>query len=257
VLVVALAGCASNSEKPAAVSELVDFDNGKALEKIYGNYSAKEQQALWKPERERLGDVDQPSGFAEYKSRVILIKAFEQGGLSKCFVVTESAPANGSCAECQALIGGAIFVRRNDKWETEVVERYITSFGHFGAFSKSELTSIGAENYGALLRVHESAFDKMEELMLLVAAYNGKFTSLTLDRINGDNAAVCRTQTRPAGTMECYRYDSSYQFIAGANGQFNDLKVQTTGTVASGSEIKKIDEVRLFRFQDGRYQLSR
>jgi tetratricopeptide (TPR) repeat protein len=101
------------------------FDDGKALEILFGNYDANNKTASWEK-------IDPPTSLEGYEKfagetgivKVLESKDFEQDGKTKhiLLISTSVSYVDG------ALLSSVVFVKNDDKWEIEKERSYLIIF---------------------------------------------------------------------------------------------------------------------------------
>ncbi len=99
------------------------FDDGKAIELLYGNYDANTKTASWE-------NIDPPNSLGDYEKftgktgtvKILESKEFTQDGTVKHALVTSTSvnyPAD-------VLLSSVVFIKKGDKWQTEKEHPYLT-----------------------------------------------------------------------------------------------------------------------------------
>lgn len=96
--------------------------------------------------------------------RVTLSEPFQQGGIEKYILITETAPPepNYTCHLYAPVIGGAIFSKVGNKWQLDVEQKYIKKMGIYGSAPKGKLIKIGPDKYGVLFHEEDAHADTGE-----------------------------------------------------------------------------------------------
>ena len=98
------------------------FDDGKALEILFGNYDANTKTASWEK-------IDPPSSLEDYDKfsgktgtvKILESKEFTQDGNTKHIVLTSTSVSYAA----DVLFSSAVFVKKGDKWQIEKEHSYL------------------------------------------------------------------------------------------------------------------------------------
>ena len=72
---------------------------------------------------------------------------------------------------------------------------------------------------------------------------------LTVDEFGGDNGGACGE-----GLAACYSFSSKLEFVPGANPDYYDAKVTTTGTKEDNDgNVRRVNAVKKYTFANGKY----
>ncbi len=101
------------------------FDDGKALEILYGNYDANTKTASWE-------NIDPPSSLEDYDKfsgktgtvKILESKDFTQDGNTKHIVLTSTSVSYPT----DVLLSSTVFVKKGDKWQIEKEHSFLSIF---------------------------------------------------------------------------------------------------------------------------------
>lgn len=122
------------------------FDDGKALEILFGNYDANNKTASWEK-------IDPPTSLESYEKfagetgivKVLESKDFEQDGKMKHILLTLTSVSYVD----NTLLSSIVFVKNDDKWRIEKEHSYLKVFKK--DFPKTlRWEQIGKERYGLI-----------------------------------------------------------------------------------------------------------
>ncbi len=239
-----------------------DFDDGKALELLYGNYDSVKKIALWK-------SMNPPETFWNSKNfigklglvSVILSQPFKEGAIEKHMLITQ-APAleNGrvlDCHACGALVSGAVFVKVGNKWKIEVESPYIPIDGSWGKAPEPQLIQIGRAKYGVLFESERGNQGYNSKSVFLIAEINKELKDI-FDLITGADTRGSRacdeTGNPEKDSPVCYDYDIKLDFIKGKNPDYYDIRA--TGSGVEGDEEKSLfsrKKTSFYKYFNGKY----
>jgi serine/threonine protein kinase len=253
---------------PAKPSFSGDFNAGKALELIYGNYDVKKKYAKWKltaADVKKLGLNSSFSFVGNVYTSALVAQGYVQNGEQKYVVITQTVPPRYDCHACGPIVGGATFSKPGNDWQLDTDTRYVTTMGGFGNAPKGKLTKIGPERYGVVFYDGSTGQGTTEEAMILIADVDGALRELiTVSEFSGDNSgADCGGPRDPTNADAssifggpCYRYSSKPEFEPGANPEYFDLKVTTIGTkLDNADKPRRVNAVKKYSFNQGKYTL--
>ncbi|MEI6746865.1 MAG: hypothetical protein WCL34_12955 [Methylococcaceae bacterium] len=98
------------------------FDDGKALEILYGNYDANTKTASWE-------NIDPPSSLENHENfagktgtvKILESKEFTQDGIVKHALVTSTSVSYPA----DVLLSSVVFIKKGDKWRVEKEHSYL------------------------------------------------------------------------------------------------------------------------------------
>ncbi len=128
----------------------VDFDDIKALELLYGTYRPEVRAALWQGialPKQLQADIKFPKGGL---TKPALSQDFQEKEILKHIFLTATLPNeqyNTHCHGCAPLIGGAIFLKVNNKWQVERKFPYLMVNGTWGNPPQLAWKKIGKDRY--------------------------------------------------------------------------------------------------------------
>lgn len=244
---------------PAEISNKKSFTGefivGKALELVYGSFDHQKKYAKW-----RVTDEDFKNGGVDREATGIrpgtvytaanLVQAFTQGGVQRYFVITETVPAQYSCHACAPLIGGAVFTQQGDRWQLDSETRLVRRMGGYGSAPKGKLTKIGPDRYGVVFEDGDMGQGYTHEAVWVLAEVGERISEvLSVDSYGGDNEGTCGEDLQP-----CWKFSSRMAFEPGANPDYFDIKVTTTGTKSDDNgKIGRANAVKKYAFVNGKY----
>ncbi len=203
------------------------FDDGKALEILFGNYDANTKTASWE-------NIDPPSSLEDYDKfsgktgtvKILESKEFIQDGKTKHVLLT-STVSNDSLNEPfhDVLLSSTIFLKNGAAWRIEQEYRYVIVAPW--EFEAAHLQIIGKNNYGLLAQNTDylghttaSLYDvkrslpllKLDELSygnLIFTGSEDDYPDLIISGVNNDKE------------QEIYRFlNGKYEFLG--NGDLNE-----------------------------------
>lgn len=236
-----------------------EFNVGKALELVYGSYDYQKKYAKW-----RLTEEDLKNGGIDKESTGIrpgtvytaanLVQAFNQSGVQRYFIITETVPAQYDCHACGPLVGGAVFTQQGDRWQLDSESRLVRPMGGFGTAPKGKLTKIGPDRYGVVFHDGGTGQGYTHEAVSLLAEVGERISEvLSVNPYGGDNEGTCGEDLQP-----CWKFSSRMDFESGSNPDYFDIKVTTTGTKTDDNgNIGRANAVKKYTFVNGKYTTAR
>lgn len=249
-----------NLVKPAAVPPRPNFSGefnvAKALVLVYGSYDAQKKYVKWRLSKDDLaGKGETGINPGTVYTATNMMQSFTQNGAQRYFVITETVPARYNCHACAPFIGGAIFTQVGDNWQLDAASKLISTLGSFGTAPKGKLIKIGPDRYGIIF--HEGGMNQGvsgESVIIFSEVGESVQEVLTVGEYSGDNSGDCGEGSL-FGTP-CWKYSSKMDFEAGANADYFDTKVTTTGTKEDqNGKVRRANEVRKYTFKDGKFVL--
>ncbi|MEW6730764.1 MAG: hypothetical protein AB1489_05455 [Acidobacteriota bacterium] len=244
---------AKSESTPGKKTVTGTLDDEKILKLLYGNYNAKEKRAEWKPTEEDLNKFEWPSEIDTAYTSVGLAVNFQQGGSERFLVITQTAPPEIISHASGGIVGGALFTKVGDAWQLDLDQKYIDQMGGYNAAPEGNLVKIGPDKYGVLFRPGFTNQGYTVESLVIISEIDKQFREIALvEEIYQDNEGSC------GGDLgECWKYDSKIEFVPGSNPLYFDLKVTTSGTKQSDDKVINFNEVRTYRFQNGKYETTK
>ncbi|MEK6337151.1 MAG: protein kinase [Acidobacteriota bacterium] len=235
-----------------------EFNVGKALELLYGSYDYQKKYVKWKLTAEDI----KKSPIGEQGSGLVgtvytapnFFQSFTQAGAQRYLLITETVPARYDCHACAPAIGGAVFSQVGNNWQLEAENKLITTMGSFGGAPKGKLIKIGQDRHGAMFNAGGMGQGISEEVAVVIADVGETLKEiLTIDEFGGDNGGACGE-----GMAPCYSFTSKLEFVPGANAEFYDAKVTTTGTKEDDQgKVRRANAVKKYLYADGKYILGK
>jgi hypothetical protein len=236
-----------------------DFDTGKALELIYGSYDSQKKYSKWKITKEdiqRLPSEDPSTGIqpGTVYTAANFAKPFTQAGVARFFVITETVPARYDCHACAPIIGGATFSKQGDAWQLDTLTKEVSTMGSWGSAPEGKLIKIGAERYGVVFQPGYTGQGITSESAVVIAETTENVHEvLVVDEYSADNSGTCGE-----GLATCYSFSSKLEFVAGANPEFYDARITTTGTKEDkDGNVRRANAVKKYTFANGKYVLAK
>ena len=150
------------------------FDDGKALELLYGNYDANTKIASWE-------NLDPPSSLENYENfagktgtvKILESKDFTQDGNTKHILLTSTSVSYPT----DVLLSSAVFVKKGDKWQIEKERPYLTIFAN----NVTSATTNISQEYPDLIVTFDVAGDKTQEAYRFI---NGRYEFFSSSDLN-------------------------------------------------------------------------
>jgi hypothetical protein len=260
-------GQQSNSSSPAATpikkSFSGEFTVGKALELIFGTYDYQKKAVTWKVTKADISNSgiparDVPQFLGTVYTAALFDKSFSQDGIQRRFLITYTTPGSSfDCFGCAPIIGGAAFSQQGDAWQLDSESRLISRIGSYGSppADEAKLIQIGPHRSALLFELSNSHMGSSDTGIVIIGEGQENFQVLFgFPDYSGENGASGCTET--PGT--CFDYSSKMTFEAGANSDYYDIKIVTTGSKPDKKgKARPINQVRKLTFKDNKYVLVR
>lgn len=189
-----------------------DFSPDKALQEIYG---AK----VW-----RDSALKQYQEFSEHSTAYInqhFVATYQEDGLAKNVIIAVLTPTESYhfCSACKPLIGGAIFVKQNDQWVIDAVNRLI---GVGEQAENMQLIKIGRDRYGVMLNKSLMRAAQFFNYELLYQSDNGDLLKFELPIVSGPGPGECEVLKQ----RYQYSFSSGHEFHIRRQENFHDLFIE-------------------------------
>ena len=234
-----------------------EFDSGKALQTIFGNYNSETKRAVWKPSSEDLGKFGSLNRGGNLSARVIFSKPFQVGEQSRVFVITKTAPSRENCEDCVPVLGAATFTKVEDQWRLDAQSKAITRTGMHGELNGGKLVKISANQFGVLFNWRHTSMGITEEGAMLLAETKTGLKEVFSMILGSNNKVYCQENGLYENDAECWGYSSKLDFLPTDSGYY-DLKVSSTGTKQVDlNETSNVNETKRFVYSDSGYRQAR
>jgi hypothetical protein len=245
--------------EPGGVKPLVslegEFDNGKALRAIYGNYSETAKRAQWKPTK---GELDKFNFYNDIKtlySRSYFTKAFQQEGAERYFVITRTAPDKSDCEDCVPVLGGAVFTKSGEEWQLNHHSKAITRTGMHGTLSGGKLVKLGKDFYGVQFHWKALNLGVAEEGDMVIAETKAGLREVFSMVTAGNNKQYCEQNGLYEDDPACWAFNSKLDFVPNPNSNFYDIRITSNGTKQiEDNEVAPVRETKRLYFTESGYQ---
>jgi predicted small secreted protein len=235
-----------------------DFDSGKALQKMYGNYNSETKRSVWRPKDEELSKFGSLNRTGNLQARVIFSKPFQVGEQTRVFVVTKTAPAREECEDCVPVLGAATFTKVDDQWRLDEQAKTITRTGMHGELNGGKLVKIAPNEYGVLFNWKQTSLGVTEEGALLLAETKAGLKEVFSMILGSNNKAYCQENGLYEDDAECWGYSSKLEFLPNDESNYYDLRVTSEGTKQVDlNETANVRETRRFVYADSGYRQAR
>jgi hypothetical protein len=253
VAILALAGAAAKPQGTPAppLSVPAGFDLASAMTALYGNYDSAAG----------ISTSAAPSSGLEYTNfqpgQKVNVKAFfatAYPGGSEVFLATFAVPAEGEfdCHACAPLLGVGMFRKSGSGWKVEASEKPDIIFGQYGNPAKAQLFQVGPSHSGIQLSDTDGGQGVTDSHVMLLVPWQEGISQTYSGIVSSDNSGYCGGQAPSV----CYGYHSDLSFVKGANPDYYDLVIKTSGTDLLSSApngITNMTGVQRLQFADGKY----
>jgi len=236
---------------PAPPQAPPGFDLAFAMNALYGDYDAAHGTST------STADVSGPEFINYPAGQKITVKPFFAAASSitgEVFVATYSVPATGEfdCHACEPLLGFAVFQKSDSRWKIEGSEKPDLIFGEYGNPPTAQLFQFGEHHSGIQLSNTDGGQGVLDTEVMLLVPWNGGFSQAWSGLVSSDDSMYCGAQT----PSPCYGYKVDLKFVKGANPEYDDLIVTTSGTDLTDDAtpvVKNVAGVVHLRFADAKY----
>ncbi len=238
---------------PLLVQAQTDLDHLKILRLVFGeaaSYQFSDEdgqaEAKWVPAADSLGPFP-ANGARAYLTRVLQLTATDEGQSEQVIVFTQSAPDPALSVECQLVMGLAELRLEDGEWLSSGWQPALQPEADLCLLPSIESVPLGADVSGFVLHYDDTQKNVTRHIdQFYKPSPQGYQLILSLEAYR-DNAAAC-----PPG---CYSTISDYEWLPAETDGVYDLQVTTRGTQLVEDEVVVVNEVNLYTFQDGVYQL--
>ncbi len=235
-----------------------EFDSGKALQRIFGNYNSETKRAVWKPSDADLGKFGSLGRGGNLQARVIFSKPFQVGEQNRIFVITKTTPSRNECEDCVPVIGAATFTKtEDDQWRLDQQAKAVTRTGMHGELNGGKLVKLAANQFGVLFNWKHTSLGITEEGAMLLAETKNGLKEVFSMVLGSNNKAYCQENGLYENDAECWGYSSKLEFLPNDAG-YADLRVISEGTrQVDLNEVANIRETKRFVYSDTGYRQAR
>lgn len=229
-----------------------NFNSIKALELVYGNYDVATKTATWATfETEDFENYS----LMKMSASVLLFKQFQENGLQKYLLVTQTEKPNGGCHACGAILGLAIFTKKDTYWKVDAALKHAGEQGRFGNLDQPSLAKIGKDKFALKFSwgdMHQGNVDGGDYYISLEGKVFKEILSYSTIETSYNDGVVTEYDVST---------NSKAFFIQGENPNYLDVKVVTTGKkavkVGKRYYLKPYTNTNLYKYKDGKYELVR
>ena len=221
----------------------------KALNMFYGNYSLASKSSSWKLYETEDSETYKLIGVT---AKSVLFKPFQENGIQKFLLVTETEKEDGGCHVCGAILGIAVFSKKDDFWKIESAQKNLGEQGRWGKLDEPFLVKVGKEKYalkffwGDMHQGYENRGDYYfaldNDLFREILSYS-TFEDSSASDVKGEDQISVRGKV---------------SFVAGIHPDYYDAKVQITGKkavkVGRGYMLKPYTKTEIYSYIDNKYQ---
>jgi hypothetical protein len=178
--------------------------------------------------------------------KVLIAAPFTENNVEKYALVIGQEGAWGDCDACSVPIRAAIFAKQDDTWHAEW--RDATDGFGFGITTQTpagQLVQIGPNRYGFLFRDPLTGQGYSASALTLCANVHGRFIQILSLPFYSESLA------NPGAAWANWKYDSTYQFVAGENADYYDLRIATTGTKVVNGQLTPVQTAVVYTYQPG------
>lgn len=219
-----------------------DFNTGKGLAAINGDYDANVIYSEWQAAGDAIPEGEWP----------LQTLAFTQAGKSRLYFFSQHNDA-GDCMTCEADVSVLAMTQTDKGWHVDGISKKLLKEGASGRAFEGELLPIGLDVFGWLAEARSGNRGTTGGGHHLVYEKQGALAHLFIEDTSGDNSGACGEE----GADRCHEFSSKVAFVPGKHPVFYDIKVTTTGTAPDESgAITLLHRVRRYEFGDEGYELK-
>ena len=227
----------------------VNLTPAKASMMFFGNHNPESKTSIW---RTYETEDFETYSLTEISAAIKLFKPFQENNIQKFLLVTQTEKPSGGCHACGAILGIAVFSKKGDYWKLDSAQKNAGEHGRFGEIDQPSLAKIGKDKYALKFSwgdMHQGHIDGGDYYITLDSNFReilGYATIETSDKY---------------GEMSEYDIDitAKAKFIQGANPDYFDVKVVTTGrkAVKIGKRyfLKPYIKTDIYTYVEDKYKL--
>lgn len=222
----------------------------KGLNLFYGSYNAASKTSSWKTYETE--DFENYS-LMEASASGSLFKTFQENGVQKFLLVTQTVKPNGGCHACGATLGVAVFSKKDGYWKVDWAQKNLGEYGRWGELDEPSLAKIGKEKYalkfawGDMHQGYEQGGDYYFALdnnsFRVILSYSTLADSSASSVLGEDQISV----------------KGKVSFVEGSNPDYYDVKVLITGKkaakVGKSYILKPYSKIEIYTYIGDKYQL--
>lgn len=227
-----------------------NFSSTTALELVYGNYDVVTKTSAWTTYETE--DFENYS-LMKMSASVLLFKQFQEDGIQKYLLVTQTEKSNGGCHACGAILGIAIFTKKDAFWKIDSTLKNAGEQGRFGNLDQPSLAKIGKDKYALKFSwsdMHQGNVDGGDYYISLENKVFNEILSYSTIETSYNDGVVTEYDVST---------NSKVFFIQGENPNYLDVKVVTVGKkavkVSKRYYLKPYTNTDLYKYKDGKYKL--
>jgi len=226
------------------------FEIGKAMVLVFGNYSPESKTSSWDDLAEYGQQLSAKSGTVS----VILDAPVQEAGITKHIVFTSTVPMGTpfSCHACSPLISGFVFVNKVGKWSVENDQRDLSLGAEWGQPPQARIIRLGPDRFGVISSRSGGGQGYTSAADTILLPSNGGFSSLSIPT-EADNSGACGGMSVFTPASPCYSSRASYEFQPGTNPELFDVKVINSGTKLVDGKSFENDAITVYSFSKDKY----
>lgn len=219
IVVIAITICGVRATTCHAQEKLIlkgDFSAAKAMELIYGNFSAEKRVSTWKPgivcNRTTYGAIDLGSrvGKEDFEARIASLTGFHANGSDKYYMLTGTRW--DTCHACQPILGVFLWKKQKQGWLLEKSDKCFGVFGSYGNLPhKIYPVQILRDKFGMMLEETYTSTGESTLHYLLITDWGNRF-KVVLDGL-GANSYDGGCDDSPPSPL-CHSFSSNIYFSA-------------------------------------------
>ncbi|WP_419656049.1 SPOR domain-containing protein [Desulfosarcina variabilis] len=220
-----------------AVDQVVGnkIDEDEAMLYLFETYNLNEKIARWCPsENSKILQYLYSKGrISELESKMAFSAHYEENGDPHFFIIIQTERYFDSCHACTVVLGGAIFIEKEDIWSLKAFNPSITNAGSWGLAPNSmELVKIGRYLHAVVVRDGYTSQGVYQENLIIIGPVGDRVEQLFfLHDISGENKGICEPNLENNGFYHrCYFYDATIIFHHSSHFTHDDIEVVIEGT---------------------------
>lgn len=190
----------------------------------------------------------------DFKTNIILNTPFNEKGVVKQLVVTQSKDPTADCHSCAPIVGISIFKQIKNNWSLENKINYVEKIGTWGTAPKPELIEIGKDNYGLAFESGYTGMGLVTSMMYIVGKVDKQYKVVHIqDNTYEDNSGICGTESR----QPCYSYKAKLSLVKN-NKLFYPITFTYTGNELNDRDkIVSANKTQKYIFSKEKYIISK
>lgn len=273
VALVALLSFCSFSGAPQRICFDGQFEPHRALQLVLGNLAPENKDVVWNlteylaraPEKRNTlkggGAFETSKMVITAPDKVLKWEVPEQGVILLTGTKPYDSPGKTydnqmyGCVACSPLLGAQLWLHRGNQWCLVAEDRAITRMGGAGwlAYEKVEVVRVGPKRSGVLFE-DDMSHGGYAPIRSTIIIPSGTGFLVAFDEITAeDNEGYLGKWDK-----RFYKYTAKIEFVPGANPEYFDLKITTSGNKLNDADRRiPWNREKTYTLSNGKYVLQK